>query len=323
MDLVTGADGFIGSHLAEALVVSGRKVRAFAQYNARNHWGWLEDLEAATLEELEVYVGDLRDSLSVSSAVKGCDRVFHLGALIAIPYSYRAPSEYVSTNVGGTLHVMQAALSEGASVVVHTSTSEVYGTARRIPMDEGHPLQAQSPYAASKIAADKIVESFSLSFDLPAVTVRPFNTYGPRQSARAVIPTIITQALSEQQVRLGSLEPIRDLTYVDDTVSAFIRAAETPAAIGTVINVGQGIGITIGELARLIISLLGHQIEVASDPVRMRPPNSEVEQLVCDNSKARALLGWEPRVELREGLEKTIDWFRTHLSLYKADVYNV
>lgn len=323
MDLVTGADGFIGSHLVEALVGDGRSVRAFVQYNARNSWGWIEDLGPDVLGDVDVRVGDLRDPESVRNAVHGCDRVFHLGALIAIPYSYQAPSEYVATNVGGTLNVMQAARDQEVSLVVHTSTSEVYGTARYVPIDEEHPLQAQSPYAASKIGADKIAESFALSYELPVVTVRPFNTYGSRQSARAVIPTIIMQAIEEPSVLLGSLDPIRDLTYVDDTVDAFLRASTMLSAVGQVINVGQGSGATIGELARTILSILGSDKKIEHEVQRVRPPKSEVMRLVCDNAKARSLLGWTPRVQFEEGLSRTIEWFRSHRAFYKTHVYNI
>lgn len=320
-DLVTGADGFIGSHLVEALVQSGRRVRAFVQYNARNSWGWVEDLAPATLESVEVVSGDLRDAHSVREATRGCDRIFHLAALIAIPYSYAAPNEYLATNAGGTLNVLQAARDEGA-FVVHTSTSEVYGTARYVPIDEEHPLQAQSPYAASKIAADKLAESFRLSYELPVITVRPFNAYGPRQSARAVIPTIITQALECPEIRLGSLDPVRDLTFVTDTVIGFLRAAETPAAVGEVVNLGQGSGVTIGELASEIFGILGVEKEIVTDPERIRPSASEVMRLVCDNSKAASMLGWKPAVSLSEGLRRTVEWFRSHLSSYKPHVYN-
>jgi dTDP-glucose 4,6-dehydratase len=322
-DLVTGADGFIGSHLVQGLIAAGSSVRAFVQYNARNHWGWLEDLPAETLEEVDVRSGDLRDPASVRAAADQCDRIFHLGALIAIPYSYVAPGEYVATNVAGTLNVLQAAREQDVELLVHTSTSEVYGTARYVPIDEAHPLQAQSPYSASKIGADKLTESFSLSFRLPVVTVRPFNTYGPRQSARAVIPTIITQALSEPRVLLGSLEPIRDLTYVGDTVAGIIRAGQSPRAIGEIINLGQGAGTTIGELAEKIFELIGEQKEIVTDEQRVRPSGSEVMRLVSDNSKARELLGWAPKTGLEEGLTETISWLRARLDLYKTDLYNL
>jgi nucleoside-diphosphate-sugar epimerase len=249
--------------------------------------------------------------------------VFHLGALIAIPYSYQAPAEYLNTNAGGTLNIMQSAHEEQVSIVVHTSTSEVYGTAQYIPIDEAHPLRAQSPYSASKIAADKIAESFSLSYGVPLVTVRPFNTYGPRQSARAVIPTIITQALQEPYIRLGSLDPVRDLTYVGDTIDAFVRAAGAREALGQVFNVGQGKGVSVGELTQTILRLLEVDKEIVCDSQRIRPPNSEVMQLICDHTRASEVLGWRPEVSLVDGLSQTIDWFRAHRSSYKPQIYNV
>lgn len=323
IDLVTGADGFIGSHLVEALIANGRRVRAFVQYNGRSDWGWVEDLARATMEAVEVIAGDLRDPACVRGVVRGCERVFHLGALIAIPYSYRAPGEYLATNAAGTLNVLQAARDESVALVVHTSTSEVCGTARRVPIDEDHPLQAQSPYAASKIAADKLAESFWLSYQLPVTTVRPFNTYGPRQSARAVVPTIVTQALRCSEIRLGSLEPVRDLTFVGDVVEGFLRAAETPAAVGEVVNIGQGSGVTIGQLATAILGALDVDVKIVQDPERLRPPASEVMRLVCDNAKAFTLLGWRPSVPLEEGITRTIEWFRSHLSSYKPHIYNI
>lgn len=320
--LVTGSEGFIGSHLVEALVTRGDDVRAFVQYNSDNRWGWLEDVQRQVGGAFEVFTGDLRDPFSVRQAVQGTDRVFHLGALIAIPYSYRAPHEYVATNVMGTLNVLQAALEHGVQQVIHTSTSEVYGTARYVPIDEAHPLQGQSPYSASKIGADKLAESYNLSFALPVTTIRPFNTFGPRQSARAVIPTIITQALAEEKISLGALTPVRDLTFVTDTVRGFVRAAEVPEAIGEVINLGQGSGITIGDLAREILSLMNSHQDIVEDRQRLRPERSEVLELVSDNSKARSLLGWSPQVSLRAGLETTIEWLRAYAAGYKAHIFN-
>lgn len=333
--LVTGAGGFIGSHLAETLVKVGARTRALVHYNARGKRGWLDD--SPLRGEMEVVAGDVCDRDSVLSAVEGVDVVFHLAALIAIPYSYRAPASYLRTNVEGTLNVLQAARDLGTECVVHTSTSETYGTAQRVPIDEGHPLQAQSPYAASKIAADKIAESFHLSFSLPVATVRPFNTFGPRQSARAVIPTIITQCLSGEPaapagepagaagkiVRLGNLAPTRDMNFVANTVSGFMKAAATPNAVGRTINLGSGREIRIGDLANLIARLAGTEITIETDEQRVRPDGSEVERLLADSSLARELLGWEPEVGLEQGLELTIDWIREHLEEYRPDVYTV
>ena len=289
--LVTGAGGFIGSHLVEALVSDGHRVRAMVHYNGQNRWGWLEMLSKHILSEVEVLATDVCDPFAVRKAVAGCDTVFHLAALIAIPYSYMAPASYVETNVKGTLNVLQACLSEGVDRVIHTSTSETYGTARYVPMDENHPLVGQSPYSASKIAADKLAESFYLSFELPVATIRPFNTFGPRQSARAVIPTIITQALSGTGIiYLGSLGPVRDLTYVKDTVRAFQAIAVADQAVGGVTNVGQGTGITIGEVAQLVLEICGCSDRIESDVERMRAEKSEVMELVCDNTKASQVL---------------------------------
>lgn len=317
--LVTGAGGFIGSHLAERLVALGARTRAFVQYNSRGGQGWLEQSPAHS--RLEVVAGDLRDLHSVRQAMDGTDVVFHLAALIAIPYSYRAPTSYVETNVRGTLNVIQAARELGIQRLVHTSTSEVYGTARSVPINEMHPLQAQSPYAATKIAADKLVESFHLSYGLPAVTVRPFNTFGPRQSTRAIIPTIIIQALVGRKVHLGNLHPTRDFNYVDNTVDGFLAAAAAEGALGRTVNLGSGREISIGDLAALLGKLLGVELEIKTDRQRLRPDGSEVERLLADNSLARQLFGWEPKVSLEEGLQRTIAWLRANKNLYRSDAY--
>lgn len=321
--LITGADGFIGSHLTEALIRKGNFVRAFVQYNFRNHWGWLENISPEFSSSIEIFSADLRDPFAVQKAVRGCARVFHLGALIAIPYSYTAPQDYVQTNILGTLNVLQASLEEKVDQVIHTSTSETYGTALYTPIDEKHPLQGQSPYSASKIGADKLAESYYLSFGLPVSTVRPFNTYGPRQSARAIIPTIISQALSQQRtIKLGSLDPVRDMNFVSDTVDGFIKAAETTASIGETINIGSGKSVTIGELAQIILKLTETDKILEKDDQRMRPEKSEVMKLICDNTKAKKLLGWKPTVDLEEGLKNTIAWFKDHLSFYKPQIFN-
>jgi NAD dependent epimerase/dehydratase len=328
--LVTGADGFIGSHLSEALARRGHAVRAFVYYNSFNSWGWLDHAAPEVLESIEVVAGDVRDSHSVHRAASGCDAILHLAALIAIPYSYNAPESYVQTNVLGTLNVMQAARDHDVARVVHTSTSEVYGTARYVPITEDHPLTGQSPYSATKIGADQLAYSFHASFGVPVVILRPFNTYGPRQSARAVIPTVIAQIASgRQEIRLGSLTPTRDFSYVDDTVSGFIAALTSDAAVGEVVNLGSGFEISIGETARLIARLMHSDAAVANDDARMRPANSEVERLLADNSKARTLLGWQPAYGgldgFERGLRRTIEWFTvaTNLQRYKAGTYNV
>jgi NAD dependent epimerase/dehydratase len=317
--LVTGAGGFIGSHLAEKLVAEGAKVRALVHYNALGTWGWLD--ESPARHELEVIAGDVCDRDSTRQAMQGVDIVFHLAALVAIPYSYRAPASYVHTNVEGTLNVLQMTLELGVERVVHTSTSEVYGTARYVPIDEAHPLQGQSPYSASKIGADKLAEAFHLSFDLPIVTVRPFNAFGPRQSARAVIPTIITQCLTRDVVHLGSLHPTRDLNYVTNTVNGFLLAASTPAAVGKTINLGSGREISVGELAQLIAHLVGRSITIESEQQRVRPDASEVERVVADSSLAWTLLQWKPEVDLEAGLVRTVEWIQQHLERYRPDVY--
>ena len=321
--LVTGAGGFIGSHLVDALLNKGADVTAFVHYNARNDWGMLEGRYNDTTPNLSVIAGDVTDTLFVKKAVSEKEYVFHLAALIGIPYSYVAPESYINTNVKGTLNVMQACLDAGVKRVVHTSTSEVYGTAQYTPIDEKHPLQGQSPYSASKIGGDKIAESFYCSFGLPVTTIRPFNTFGPRQSTRAVIPTIITQALTSDTIKLGSLTPVRDLTYVADTVQGFIRFAESTKTVGKTVNTGSGRGVTIGELAEIILRRVNPNARIVCDEARVRPEKSEVMQLLCNNRSAKELAGWKPRVSLEEGLALTIDWMKEHLAAYKAGVYTV
>jgi len=319
--LVTGAGGFIGSHVVEATVRDGHQVRALVRYNSRGSSGFLDDLDAEIRESVEVVFGDLRDEESVAKAAEGVDAILHLGALIAIPYSYEAPRATIETNVIGTTNVLSAARRLGVRRVVHTSTSEVYGTALYAPIDEKHPLQGQSPYSASKIAADKIVESYHRSFGIPTVTIRPFNTFGPRQSARAVIPTIISQLLKGPQVRLGALHPTRDLTFVEDTAWAFVLAAQAQGVDGEEINLGTGQEISIGDLATKIAALMEREIEIVSDDQRQRPAKSEVERLIADNSKAKRLLAWEPQVGLDEGLRRTVRWIEAHRDLYRPGEY--
>ena len=319
--LVTGAAGFIGSHLAEHLVERGADVRALVRYNSSGRRGWLDASEHA--DAIEVVAGDICDRDSVYGAMEGVDAVFHLAALIAIPYSYAAPASYVRTNVEGTLNVLQAARSLETERVIHTSTSEVYGTALYAPIDEKHPLQGQSPYSASKIGADKMAESFYRSFDTPVVTVRPFNTFGPRQSARAVIPTIISQLAVGTRVKLGSLTPTRDLNYVGNTVRGFAAAAEASGAEGETVNLGSGREISIGDLARTIAGIMGKEIEIQTDDQRLRPEKSEVDRLLADASKAKAVLGWEPAFTLEEGLEQTVDWLQANVAHYRPDEYTV
>jgi dTDP-glucose 4,6-dehydratase len=319
--LVTGAGGFIGSHLAERLVEIGAKTRAMVHYNALGSWGWLD--RSVYKSQMEVFAGDLADRDSVRRAMDGVEVVFHLGALIAIPYSYHAPLSYVRTNIEGTLNVLQAARDLGTARVLHTSTSEVYGTALYAPIDEKHPLQGQSPYSASKIGADKLVEAFHLSFGVPAVTVRPFNTFGPRQSTRAVIPTIISQLLAGPIVKLGKLTPTRDMNFVSNTVAAFIRVAEVDAAIGRTIQFGSGREISIGDLAHLIAKLMARPIEIEQASERNRPEKSEVERLIASNDLARDLLGWRPEVTLEEGLSKTIAWIEQNVSAIRTGNYAI
>jgi NAD dependent epimerase/dehydratase len=328
--LVTGADGFIGSHLTETLVREGHEVRAFVLYNSFNSWGWLDHCAEDVKGKFEVFAGDIRDPNGVRAAVKGCDAVLHLAALIAIPYSYHSPDTYVDTNIKGTLNIVQAARDLGVVKVVHTSTSEVYGSARSVPITEEHPLQGQSPYSASKIGADQIAMSFYTSFDTPVAILRPFNTYGPRQSARAVIPTIIIQiANGKRQIKLGAVRPTRDFNYVADTVAGFLAALDSERCIGQVVNIGSDFEISIGDTARTIAQVMGVEIEILSDAQRLRPEKSEVERLRAANGKARELLSWQPKYGglegFRRGLAETVKWFSkpSHLAAYKADIYNL
>jgi NAD dependent epimerase/dehydratase len=328
--LVTGADGFIGSHLTEALVRNGYEVRAFVYYNSFNSWGWLDHCAADVKGKFEVFAGDIRDPHGVKKAMNGCDAVIHLAALIAIPFSYHSPDSYVDTNIKGTLNVLQAARELNVSRVIHTSTSEVYGTAQYVPIDEKHPLQGQSPYSASKIGADQLAFSFYSSFNLPVVTLRPFNTYGPRQSARAVIPTIITQiANGNNQIKLGSVTPTRDFNFISDTVNGFISALGSKSGVGEVINLGSNFEISIQDIASLIGEIMNQEIKVIDSNERIRPENSEVNRLWADNSKAIELLSWKPEYAsltgLKRGLEETITWFKkpNNLNLYKSEIYNV
>ena len=328
--LVTGADGFIGSHLTEHLVRAGHDVRAFVYYNSFNSWGWLDTAEPEIRRSLDVFAGDIRDPHGVRAAMKGCDVVLHLAALIAIPYSYHSPATYVDTNVTGTLNVVQAARDLGVARVVHTSTSEVYGTAQYVPIDEKHPLRGQSPYSASKIGADQMALSYHLSFETPVATIRPFNTYGPRQSARAVIPTIIGQiAAGAREVKLGAMSPTRDFNFVRDTVSGFVAVAECDAAIGQTINIGSNYEVSVGDTARLIAEVMGRDVTFVTDEARFRPAGSEVERLWADNSLALSLTDWTPAYAgldgLRRGLEETAAWFcdPANLARYKTGIYNI
>jgi dTDP-glucose 4,6-dehydratase len=320
--LVTGAGGFIGSHLADRLVDLDASVKCLVHYNGAGTWGWLD--ASPNVGEMEVVMGDIADPECVERAMKGVDVVFHLAALIGIPYSYVAPHSYVRTNVDGTLNVLQSARALGTGRIVHTSTSEVYGSPNQVPIPESHSLQGQSPYSATKIAADKLAESFHLSFGVPVTTVRPFNTYGPRQSARAVIPTIITQYLSGvESIQLGNLKPTRDLTFVSDTVEGFVAAATAELAVGEVLNLGTGNEISIGDLAYLIRDIIGSDVGISSDDSRARTAASEVVRLCSDNSKAERLLGWTPTVELGEGLSLTVEWIKDHLDRYRPHIYAI
>jgi NAD dependent epimerase/dehydratase len=324
MALITGADGFIGSHLAEMLLTQGYRVKALTQYNSFNHWGWLED--SGCLDQIEVLCGDVRDPHYCRQITKQVDVVFHLAALIAIPYSYIAPDSYVDTNIKGTLNICQAALDNGCARVIHTSTSEVYGTAQYVPIDEKHPLQPQSPYSASKIGADAMAMSFCNAFNLPLTIARPFNTYGPRQSARAVIPTIITQiANGKKEIRLGDVTPTRDFNYVEDTCRGFIALADCPEAIGKTVNIGSNTEISVGDTLNLIKELMHSDVRFITDEQRIRPDKSEVYRLWCDNTLINELTGFKPQVDIREGLARTVAWFTDseNLKKYKADIYNV
>lgn len=328
--LVTGAAGFIGSHLTEHLLRQGHEVRAFVRYNSSNSWGWLDTLPRELKTGMDVFAGDIRDPNGVRQAVKGCDVVLHLAALIAIPYSYHSPDTYVDTNIKGTLNVLQAAREFGVARIVHTSTSECYGTARQVPIVETHPLQPQSPYSATKIAADQLALSFHYSFGTPVAIIRPFNTYGPRQSARAVIPTIIAQiANGARRIKLGAVHPTRDFNYVVDTVRGFVAIAESDGCVGEVVNIGSNFEVSIGETCRLIAEVMGCEVEIETDDQRLRPVASEVERLWADNSKAKALADWEPEYGGRSGfvrgLAETAGWFSNpqNLARYKADIYNL
>lgn len=325
---VTGADGFIGSHLVERLVERGHRVRAMALYNSFGSWGWLDTLPAEVMANVEVVLGDVRDPGCVDPFVEGAEIIYHLAALIAIPYSYTAPRSYVETNVIGTLNVLEAVRRHGTGRMVHTSTSETYGTARTVPISEAHPLQAQSPYAASKLAADKLAESFQLSFEVPVTTLRPFNTFGPRQSNRAVIPTVVAQlAAGATVIELGALTPTRDFLFVKDTADAFVAMGTAPAAdvVGRVLNAGTGAEISIGGLVETVAEVMGRDVEVRQDPRRMRPEGSEVQRLLADASALRAATGWAPQHDLRKGLAETVDWFRdpTNLARYRTSSYVV
>ena len=324
--LVTGADGFIGSHLTEKLLEKGYDVRAFSYYNSFNSWGWLDTLSKEKLKEIDVFTGDIRDPNGVKEAMKGIDEVFHLAALIAIPFSYHSPDSYVDTNIKGTLNVLQAARDLDTSRILITSTSEVYGTAKYVPIDELHPYQGQSPYSATKIGADRLAESFYRSFNMPISIVRPFNTYGPRQSARAVIPTIITQLLAgEKEIKLGALSPTRDFNYVIDTVTGFIEIAESNKAIGEEINIATEREVSIGELAKELIRQINPEARIICDEERIRPDKSEVNRLLGSNKKIKELTNWNPKYTLEEGIKETIEWFkvRENLNGYKSNIYNI
>jgi NAD dependent epimerase/dehydratase len=322
--LVTGAGGFIGSHLVEALLEKSADVRAFVKYNGRGDWGMISDLHKETQKNIEVISGNICDPFFVRKAVQGCDYVFHLAALIGIPYSYVAPNDYVSVNVQGTVNVLQACRDERTTRLIHTSTSETYGTAQYVPIDEKHPLQGQSPYSASKIGADKIVESYHNSFELPVVTVRPFNTFGPRQSARAFIPTVISQALMGDKLVLGSLEPVRDLTFVKDTAEGFIKVGLCDKVLGKAVNLGVGSGNTIKEVVEVILKIVGKEgMSIEQDPSRIRPAKSEVMRLISNNAVAREICGWQPRYSLEDGLVETVEWIKKNIDMYRSGTYAV
>lgn len=322
--MVTGADGFIGSHLVESLLGEGCVVKAFVYYNSFNSWGWLDTLPKNNINKIEIFTGDVRDPNGVRIAIKGMDVVFHLAALIAIPYSYHSPDSYVDTNIKGTLNILQACRDCNVERVLVTSTSEVYGTAKYVPIDEKHPMQGQSPYSATKIGADRLAESFYKSFNLPVTIVRPFNTYGPRQSARAIIPTIITQLLSgSKEIKLGSLAPTRDFTYVKDTCRGFVKIAKSDVTVGQEINVASQEEVSVGDLAKNIIEIVGTDAKIITDSQRLRPDKSEVERLLGDNKKIKELCGWKSQVSLRDGLKNTIDWFKNNSNRYKSDIYNI
>ncbi len=322
--LVTGSDGFIGSHLVEDLLKQGHKVRAFVYYNSFNSWGWLDTLPKKIINEIEIFTGDIRDPNGVRESMKGIEEVYHLAALIAIPFSYHSPDSYVDTNIKGTLNVLQAARDLGTSRILVTSTSEVYGTAQYVPIDEKHPYQGQSPYSATKIGADRIAESFYRSFDMPITIVRPFNTYGPRQSARAVIPTIITQLLAgKEEIKLGSLTPTRDFNYVKDTVQGFIEIAKSPNTIGEEINIATQQEISIGELAQELINQINPNVKIICEEERLRPEKSEVNRLLGSNEKIKRITNWKPNYTLEQGLSETIEWIENNLDKYKMDIYNI
>ncbi|MEM8546558.1 MAG: SDR family NAD(P)-dependent oxidoreductase [Pseudomonadota bacterium] len=321
--LVTGAGGFIGSHLVELLVAEGYQVRAFVHYNSNSNFYNLEHLSKEAYDSLEIVMGDVADPFSVDNAVQGCDMVFHLAALIGIPYSYVAPASYVSTNINGTLNVLEACRRHGVKRMLHTSTSETYGTAQYVPIDELHPLVGQSPYSATKISADKLAESYFRSFETPVTVVRPFNTFGPRQSMRAIIPTIIVQALSHGRCKLGSLDPVRDLTFVTDTARGFLAASRSDKVLGEVVNLGVGDGPSIGQLVEIVGELLGKELPVETDAQRVRPEASEVMRLISNNTKAREQMDWQPQVSLKDGIQATIEFIEKNLDLYKSDRYAI
>lgn len=322
--LVTGADGFIGSHLTEELVKKGYEVKAFVYYNSFNTWGWLDTVNSDIMDHVEIFAGDVRDPHGVKTSLEGCDAVFHLAALIGIPFSYHSPDTYVDTNIKGTLNVLQAARELETERVLITSTSEVYGTAQYVPIDEKHPFQGQSPYSATKIGADRLGESFYRSFSLPVTIVRPFNTYGPRQSARAVIPTIISQLLSgKEEIKLGSLTPTRDFNYVKDTANGFISIYESDKTIGEEINIANGKEISIGDLARSLIDIINPKAKIVCDEERLRPEKSEVNRLLGSNEKIKRLTEWSPRYTIKDGLKETVEWIRNNQGVYKSDIYNV